>query len=132
MKNTFREAVARVLEVEEVGLETDFRQTPNWCSLFGFGLLVLLENDYGVPMNIQQFQSMRTVGDLYREVFVAFAAKVFKVDRARLSGESTYGSIPEWDSVNHLRLVMEAEQRFGTHYALEQIPELKSLNDFLI
>lgn len=132
MKNKFYEAVARVLEVDDVDFGTDFRQTPNWCSLFGFGLLVLLENDFGVPLDIQRFQTMKTVGDLYREAFIAFAAKIFKVDRAQLTRETTYGSIPAWDSVNHLRLVMEAEQRFGVHYPLERIPELKSLDDFLI
>ncbi len=64
--------------------------------------------------------------------FLRFAASVFKVDPAILSGETTYGSIPEWDSVNHLRLVMETEKRFGVYYPLERIPTLLRLDDFLV
>ena len=67
-----------------------------------------------------------------RATLRALAARIFGVDPSVLTDETTRGSLPAWDSINHLRLVMEAEQRFGTHYALEQIPELKSLNDFLI
>jgi len=132
MTNRFYEAVAKVLEVDEVGFDTDFRQCDGWCSLHGFGLLVLLENDFATPMNIGHFMTMRTVGDLYREAFLSFAAGVLGVERGKLSGETAYGSIPEWDSVNHLRLVMEAEPRFGVRYPLERIPEIRIINDFLI
>ena len=62
---------------------------------------------------------------------ISLAARVLRADRASLSTATSYGSIPEWDSVNHLRLVMEAEQRFGVHYPLERIPELKTIDDFL-
>ncbi len=65
-----------------------------------------------------------------KDEFLAFAATIFKVDPAMLSGETAYGSIPEWDSVNHLRLVMETEKRFGVYYPLEKIPTLLRLADF--
>lgn len=131
MTSKFVSDVASVLEVEEIGLEDDFRSVPGWCSLQGFGLLVLLENDYGAPTTIDRFLELKTVRDLYREAFLAHAAKVFKVDRKDLSGETAYGSIPEWDSVNHLKLVMETEARFGVSYPMERIPFMKTLNDFL-
>lgn len=130
--NSFVAAVASVLEVESIGLEDDFREVPGWCSLQGFGLLVLLENDWGAPVKIERFLEMRRVRDLYREAFLCFAAKVLKVERARLSGETEYGSLPEWDSVNHLKLVMEAEAKFGVSYPLEKIPFIKKLDDFLV
>lgn len=63
--------------------------------------------------------------------FLAFAAQVFKVSPESISPETTYGSIPEWDSVNHLRLVMETERRFGVYYSIERIPALVKLRDFL-
>jgi len=129
--NSFLQSVASVLEVETIALDDNFRQVPDWCSLKGFGLLVLMENDFGAPLTIDRFLGLKTVRDLYREAFVAFAAGVLKVDRAMLSGLTAYGSIPEWDSVAHLRLVMEAEKRFGTYYPLETIPSLKIIDDFL-
>lgn len=129
--NAFVKAVADVLEVETLELGTEFRQTDGWCSLKGFGLLVLLENDWETPLGIDRFLELKTVRDLWREAFLTFAAGVLKVPRATLSGASACGSIPEWDSVNHLRLVMEAEPRFGVSYPLERIPALKTIDDFL-
>ena len=129
--NHFVKSVAEVLEVETLDLDTPFRQTRGWCSLMGFGLLVLLENDWGAPVTIERFLTLETVRDLWREAFLAFAAGVFKVPRETLSGATACGSIPAWDSVNHLRLVMEAEERFGVSYPLERVPELKTLDDFI-
>lgn len=131
MISKFVSDVASVLEVKEIGIDDDFRAVPGWCSLQGFGLLVLLENDYDAPTTIDRFLELKTVRDLYREAFLAFASRVLKVPRETLSGKTLFASIPEWDSVNHLKLVMEAENRFGTSYPLEKIPEMKTLDDFL-
>jgi len=130
--NKFLQSIASVLEVESVSLDDEFRLIDGWCSLKGFGLLVMLENDWHAPTTIDRFLGLKTVRDLYREAFVAFAAEVLKVDRARLSGATAHGSIPEWDSVAHLRLVMETEKHFGTYYPIETIPSLKTLDDFLV
>lgn len=130
--NKFLSEVAGVLEVAEVTPDLEFRSIPGWCSLQGFGLLVLMENDWATPLTIERFTELKSVKDLYREAFLSFAAKVLKVDRSRLSGETKYASIPEWDSVNHLKLVMETETRFGNSYPLERIPFLATLDDFLI
>lgn len=130
--NLFLKGVASVLEVDEVDLDLDFRTVPGWCSLQGFGLLVLLENDWGAPVSIDRFLGMKSVKDLYREAFLALAAKVFGVERAALRGDLGYGEIPEWSSVNHLKLVMEAEKRFGVSYPFERVPFLRRLDDFLV
>lgn len=130
--NGFLKSVAAVLEVEELALDDEFRALEFWSSLQGFGLLVMLENDWGAPLTVERFRELTTVRDLYREAFLAFAAGVFGVPRASLSGATAYESIPQWDSVAHLRLAMEAEQRFGVAYALERIPAMRTLDDFLI
>ena len=130
--NRFTEAVAGVLEVAEIALDDEFRAVPEWCSLKAFGLLVMLENDFAAPIDILRLQQLKTVRDLYREAFLAFAAELLKVPRAALSGASAMNSLPEWDSVAHLRLVMEAEKRFGVSYPFERIPSLRTIDDFLI
>lgn len=66
------------------------------------------------------------------EDLLALAAQIFEVPREELSLQTACGAIPQWDSVNHLRLVMEAEAAFGVHYPLERIPHLKTLADFLL
>ena len=61
----------------------------------------------------------------------ALAARVFGVARCEIDEATAYESIPGWDSVNHLRLVMETEREFGVRYPLERIPSMKTLRDFL-
>ena len=63
--------------------------------------------------------------------FIAFTASVLGVAPERLSLETACGDIPEWDSVMHLRLVMEAEARYGVSIPLETIPNLRTLADFV-
>ena len=110
--NAFYESVAQVLEIEEAGFETRFRQTPGWCSLQAFGLLVLMENDWQAPVSIARFQELETVGDLYLEAIIAFAAEQFGVDRGTLSPDSALAAIPGWDKAG--KTFMEAAgERFG-------------------
>lgn len=66
-----------------------------------------------------------------REAFFALAARIFGVKREELTDSTEYESIPGWDSVNHLRLVMETESSFGVRYPLEKIPSMRRLSDFL-
>ena len=62
--------------------------------------------------------------------FIAFAASVLGVPPETLSLETACGDVPEWDSVMHLRLVMETEARYGVSIPLEAIPSLRTLADF--
>lgn len=127
----FLDSVASVLEVESIGIDDDFRAVPDWCSLQGFGLLVLMENDWKTPLTVDRFLELKTVRDLYREAFLSFAAGIFGVSREILNANMARGDIPEWDSVNHLRLAMEAETYFGAEYPLERIPLLNTMEDFI-
>jgi acyl carrier protein len=62
--------------------------------------------------------------------FLTFAASVLGVPPETLSWETAHGELPAWDSVMHLRLVMETEARYGVRIALEKIPALRTLGDF--
>lgn len=62
--------------------------------------------------------------------FLDFAAGLFGVDPSALSLATAYGSLPQWDSVMHLRLVMEFEAKYGVSIALEEVPEMTTLGKF--
>ena len=64
------------------------------------------------------------------EEFLEFVATVLDVGREGLSLETAFGSVSEWDSVMHLRLVMEIQDHYGVDIPLEKVPELKTLGDF--
>lgn len=65
------------------------------------------------------------------EEFLAFVASVLGVDRSGLSLATAFGAIPEWDSVMHLRLVMEIQEEYGVDIPIERVPEVKTLGDFM-
>ena len=67
-----------------------------------------------------------------RATLFAIAARIFGVPPESLSKSTRRADIPSWDSVNHLRLVMEAESALGVVYPFERIPSMESLADFLL
>lgn len=60
---SFLDRMSSILETP-VTPETVFREVDGWSSLMGFSILVTLENDFGRPMMVDEFQTMKTVGDL--------------------------------------------------------------------
>ena len=73
---------------------------------------------------------MMTGNNTLPQTFLELAADVFGVGAETLSSDTAFGSIEGWDSVNHLRLVMETEAKFGKPIPLEAVPNLKTLADF--
>ena len=73
---------------------------------------------------------MATSDDALPQAFLELAADVFGVGAEALSPDTEFGSIEGWDSVNHLRLVMETEAKFGKPIPLEAVPGLRTLADF--
>lgn len=66
----FLQRVAEILEVDPecLSLETEFRSaTPDWDSLRGFAMLVMLEDELGLVLTEDEFLTKHTLGDLYRE-----------------------------------------------------------------
>lgn len=60
----FYARAAAVLEEPSVGPGTRFRDLPGWCSLKAFGLLTMMENDFGVMVPIGEFTGYSTLGEL--------------------------------------------------------------------
>ena len=60
---------------------------------------------------------------IFRELFVR--------DSIVLSDETTAKDIPDWDSINHVYLVVAVEQRFGVALTLKDISRLNSVGQFV-
>ena len=54
-------------------------------------------------------------------------AEVFFIEESEVTSESTPDSIPAWDSMGHLNLILALEQKFGQSFDPEQIPQLTSV-----
>ena len=63
--------------------------------------------------------------------FLEFAAGVLGVSEEALSLETTYGSIPEWDSMAQLRLVTEIAAKYKVEIPFAEVVNVTSLWEFL-
>lgn len=62
---------------------------------------------------------------------IEFLAGVMDVDPATVNENTEYGTFEKWDSMMHMRLVMEVEEQYDTEIPIEEIPDIKKLGDFL-
>lgn len=62
--------------------------------------------------------------------FLTFVAGVMQVDPAEISGETRFKEYKKWDSLMHMRLVMEIEEEYDVEIPIDEVPNIKTLNDF--
>ena len=62
--------------------------------------------------------------------FLGFVAGILEVPAESLSLETAYESIPQWDSVMQLRLVLELSGEYGVEIPVDEIADIKTLSGF--
>ncbi len=62
--------------------------------------------------------------------FLEFVADVLGVPAASISMDTAYESIPEWDSVMQLRLVLEIGERYAVEIPVDEIAGVRTLGGF--
>jgi len=55
---------------------------------------------------------------------------IFDDDRLQVTPELTAADIDEWDSLNHIRLVVSIERAFGMSFSAAQVGRLKNVGEF--
>ena len=55
--------------------------------------------------------------------------KVLDDPAITLTPETTAEDIPEWDSMNHIFIVVEVERRFGIKFQAAEMEELKNVGE---
>ena len=63
------------------------------------------------------------------EDFLKFIAGVMEVEPEKLSPQTAYNEFEKWDSIMHLKLVMETEEKYDVEIPIDKVPEIKTLND---
>ena len=54
-------------------------------------------------------------------------ADILGVPRSKVTAASTTENLEGWDSVNHLSVVMELEERYGASFSPEEMTEVTSV-----
>lgn len=57
----------------------------------------------------------------------AIVGRVLRLDRDDVNAGMSSLSVPAWDSIAHLNLVLEIESEFGVRFSAAEIPTLSSV-----
>lgn len=57
----------------------------------------------------------------------AIASDIFGVHAGKITADSSPETIENWDSMQHLNLVLAIEEKFGVQLAPEEIEEMRSI-----
>ena len=60
---------------------------------------------------------------------MAIAADVFEVEVGSIDATMGPDEVDRWDSMNHLRLITEVENAFSIHLSMQQIQQIRSLDE---
>lgn len=71
----FISALQSAVEIEdrEIRMEEEFRRFPEWDSLAQLSLIAVLDEEFGVSIEMKRFNELVTVHDLFEEVKAAFS-----------------------------------------------------------
>ena len=62
--------------------------------------------------------------------FLVYVAGVLDVKPESITLDTTYESIPEWDSIMQLRLTLEIGTEYGVEIPVDEIADIKTLRQF--
>jgi acyl carrier protein len=71
-----------------------------------------------------------TTEDAYPKLTEVFR-DVFDDDSILVTPELTASDVDEWDSFNHIRLVVAVEKKFGMKFSAAEVQRLKNVGEFV-
>ena len=60
----------------------------------------------------------------YKEAFI----KALEIEKSKFSDKIKYNEIPEWDSIGHMSLMSELEEKFSITIDTDDIVDFESFN----
>jgi acyl carrier protein len=71
-----------------------------------------------------------TEAEIYRELTEIFH-DIFDDDTLLLKPDMTAAAVPEWDSHNHISIIVAAERRFGINFQTAEIETLRNVGEMV-
>jgi acyl carrier protein len=68
--------------------------------------------------------------DLYQKLNLIFR-ETLGDDSIALTAETAADDVPEWDSMNHIFLVVEIERQFGIKFQTAEMEELRNVGELV-
>lgn len=68
---------------------------------------------------------------IIQEKLSAVLREVLGSDDINVTLDMTASDIEGWDSLNHIRIVLSVEEKFGVRFSTTEIPELRNVGEFV-
>ena len=65
------------------------------------------------------------------EKVIEIVATTCEVDKSEITGNSTVGDFPAWDSIGHLTILSTIEEEFNINFEPEEMMEIEDVNDIV-
>jgi acyl carrier protein len=72
-------------------------------------------------------QTEQTIRERLNQVF----REVFDDDSIEISDEMTAADVEEWDSLNHINLIVAVERTFGIRFSTKEVNGLANVGEFV-
>lgn len=67
------------------------------------------------------------MSDGLQQKIILILSDVLDVEKSLVNSESSSDTIPAWDSVGHLNLMIALEEQFGVQFAPEEVDAMHSI-----
>lgn len=65
------------------------------------------------------------------EKVIEIVASTCEVEKSEVSGDSSVGDFPAWDSIGHLTILSTVEEEFNISFEPEEMMEFEDVNDIV-
>lgn len=65
------------------------------------------------------------------EKVIEIVASTCEVDKSEVTGDSSVGDFPAWDSMGHLAILSAVEEAFDISFEPEEMMEIEDVNDIV-
>lgn len=66
------------------------------------------------------------------EAVKSIAADLFMVSSRDLTAGSSADNLERWDSIQHLNLLLALEQKFGVHFDVDELQQMRTIGDIVL
>lgn len=63
-----------------------------------------------------------------RDTVKDIMAEIFQIEPSSIDGKTGYGTIRQWDSQNHVRLILALEEEFNVSFDVSEIEEMTTFD----
>jgi acyl carrier protein len=70
------------------------------------------------------------MGDIEHRV-IQTVARALRVPQERVTEDSMMGDVPQWDSLNHMAVILAVEREFNLVFDLDDVVDLDGVQDLI-